>query len=54
MDNVIYLMKGEEERVAEIEEKIVSLLGKTERIGLAAAARAFWKVLSQKGERANV
>lgn len=53
IDNVIYVMEGEEERVAEIEEKIVLLLGKTERVGLAAAARAFWKVLSQKGERAN-
>jgi hypothetical protein len=48
VDNVIYVSKGEEKRVAEIEAEITSLLKRTSRVGLAATARAFWKALAKK------
>lgn len=51
VDNVIYVHKNEEVRVAEVEAEIASILKRTKRIGLAATARAFWNALSlQIGE----
>jgi len=48
VDNVICVSKSEEVEVAAIEAQITSLLGEQRRIGLAATARAFWKVLSSE------
>lgn len=47
VDDVIYVSKDEEERVAELEARIASLLKEQKRIGMAATARVFWKALSR-------
>jgi hypothetical protein len=47
VDQVIYVSKEEEHRVAEIEAEIATLLAQTKRLGLAATARAFWRVMSE-------
>jgi hypothetical protein len=45
-DRVIYVAKGEETEVCEIEDRLTALLNNSPRVGLAAATRALWKVLS--------
>jgi hypothetical protein len=54
VDNVIYVSKDEERRVAEIEAVITSLLKRTSRVGLAATARAFWKALAKKNAKLSI
>lgn len=46
IDDVIRISQSDEFRVAEIERQITTLLLDQKRLGLAAAARAFWKALS--------
>jgi len=46
IDDVIRISQSDESRVAEIERQITTLLLDQKRLGLAAAARAFWKALS--------
>jgi hypothetical protein len=42
VDNVIYLHREDEKRIAQVESEIVTILNRNQRIGLAATARAFW------------
>lgn len=50
LDRVIYFANEDEEKVLEIEKQIDWFLQHNKRLGLVAAARAFWKAL----EKANV
>lgn len=51
VDDVIFVSKGEEAQVAEVEAQVTRLLSRSSHIGLAGAARAFWNILVKSAER---
>jgi hypothetical protein len=49
-DRVIYVTKGEEAQVGEIEKRVADMLAESSNVGLAGAVRALWKALRAHSE----
>jgi hypothetical protein len=48
LDRIVYFSNDEEDRILKIEKQIDWFLGHNKRLGLVAAARAFWRALEEK------
>ncbi|MBA4372847.1 MAG: hypothetical protein C0402_08270 [Thermodesulfovibrio sp.] len=48
VEQVVYLSKDEEAQADEIEAEVTAVIKKGKRVGLAAASRVFWKMMSDK------